>query len=194
MGRAGRDGLDSDCFLFYSWADVKLQERFLNEVDDPDLYWAKVEAAKSLFRLVENGGCRHRKVLNHFGEEIDPCRTSCDWCTGAKAEDLAAEGMSAVVESRRRRSSKSYDRVAEPGPLSDEGEALFQSLRELRKSIADRQGVPAYIVFSDKTLRAMAEERPTTPDGLLGISGVGPLKLERYGEAFLEAVNVPHST
>ena len=188
MGRAGRDGLDSDCFLFYSWADVKLQERFLSDIDDPDLYWTKVEAAKTLFRLVENGGCRHRGILDHFGEEIDACGTSCDWCTGTKAEDLAAEGMAAVTAVPRRRSPKSYDRVAEPGPLSDEGEALFQSLRELRKSIADQQGVPAYIVFSDKTLRAMAEARPSTPQELLAISGVGPLKLERYGDAFMEAV------
>ena len=97
--------------------------------------------------------------------------------------------MGAVTAVPRRRSPKSYDRVAEPGPLSDEGEALFQSLRELRKSIADRQGVPAYIVFSDKTLRAMAEARPSTPQELLAISGVGPLKLERYGDAFMEAVS-----
>ena len=190
MGRAGRDGLDSDCFLFYSWADVKLQERFLNEVDDPDLYWTKVEAAKSLFRLVENGGCRHKKILGHFGEEIDACGTSCDWCTGVKAEDRAAEGMMATaVVGPRRRSPRSHDRVAEPGPLSDEGEALFQRLRVLRKSIADQQSVPAYIVFSDKTLRAMADERPSTPQELLAVSGVGPLKLERYGDAFMAAVN-----
>ena len=189
MGRAGRDGLDSDCFLFYSWADVKLQERFLDDIDDRDLYWTKVDAAKSLFRLVDNGGCRHRKILGHFAEEIDACRTSCDWCTGVKAEELAAEGMiAAAVAAPRRRSSQSYDRVAEPAPLTDEGEALFQSLRELRKSIADQQGVPAYIVFSDKTLRTMAEERPSTPEEFLALSGVGPLKLERYGEAFLEAV------
>ena len=205
MGRAGRDGLDSDCFLFYSWADVKQHERFLSKIDDPDLFWTKIEATKSLFRLVDNGGCRHKKILGHFGEEIEPCGTSCDWCTGVKAEDLAAEGMmgkgtmakgmmaggmmAADVVSPRRRSPKSYDRVAEPGPLSDEGEALFQSLRELRKSLADQQGVPAYIVFNDKTLRAMAEGRPSTPQELLAISGVGPLKLERYGEAFLEAVS-----
>jgi superfamily II DNA helicase RecQ len=43
-------------------------------------------------------------------------------------------------------------------------------------------------VFSDKTLRAMAEGRPSTPEELLAVSGVGPLKLERYGQAFLEAV------
>jgi ATP-dependent DNA helicase RecQ len=188
MGRAGRDGLDSDCFLFYSWADVKQHERFLSDIDDVDLFWTKIEGTKSLFRLADNGGCRHQKILTHFGEDMDACATSCDWCTGAKAEDMAAEGMSAVVESRRRRPSKSYDRVAEPGPLSDEGEALFQSLRDLRKSIADRQGVPAYIVFSDKTLRAMAEGRPSTQEELLAVSGVGPLKFERYGEAFLEAV------
>ena len=194
MGRAGRDGLDSDCFLFYSWADVKQHERFLTKVDDPDLYWTKIEATKSLFRLVENGGCRHKKILGHFGEEIEACSTSCDWCTGVKAEDLAAEGMTAATaEAPRRRSSKSYDGVAEPGPepgpLSDEGEAVFQSLRTLRKSIADQQRVPAYIVFSDKTLRAMAETRPSTPSEFLALSGVGPLKLERYGEAFMKAVS-----
>jgi ATP-dependent DNA helicase RecQ len=190
MGRAGRDGLDSDCFLFYSWADVKLQERFLSEVDDPDLYWAKIEATKMLFRLVDDGGCRHRKILGHFGEEIDPCGSSCDWCTDVKAEDLAAEGMASVrVTSSRRRAPGANARVAEPGPLTDEGEALFQCLRELRKSLADQQGVPAYIVFSDKTLRAMAEARPSTPDELLAVSGVGPQKLERYGQAFLDELS-----
>ena len=194
MGRAGRDGLDSDCFLFYSWADVKQHERFLSDIDDPDLYWAKIEATKSLFRLVENGGCRHKKILGHFGEEIDACGASCDWCTGVKTEDLAAEGMMAAkgraaVAGPRRRSPTSYESVAEPGPLSDEGEALFQRLRELRKSIADQQGVPAYVVFNDKTLRTMAETRPSTAGELLAVSGVGPLKLERYGEAFLEAVS-----
>ncbi len=190
MGRAGRDGLDSDCFMFYSWADVKQHERFLSDIDDPDLYWAKVEASKSLFRLVENGGCRHSKILGHFSEDLDACGTSCDWCTGVKAEDLAAEGMmGTVVAGPRRRAPKSHDRVAEPLSLSEEGEALFQRLRELRKSIADQQDVPAYIVFSDKTLHAMAEACPATPGELLAVSGVGPMKLERYGEAFLEVVS-----
>jgi ATP-dependent DNA helicase RecQ len=97
--------------------------------------------------------------------------------------------LSGKARSRRRSSPKSGGQVVETGPLSDEGEALFQSLRDLRKSIADGQGVPAYIVFSDKALRAMAEARPSTPGEFLAISGVGPLKLERYGEVFLEALN-----
>ena len=188
MGRAGRDGLDSDCFLFYSWADVKLQERFLSEIDDPDLYWAKMEATKALFRLVDDGGCRHRKILHHFGEELEACGTSCDWCTGAKTEDLAAEGMTRLLKRPPGRSSKFHDRVLAPEPVSDQEEALFQRLRELRKSIADRQGVPAYVVFNDRTLRAMAEARPSSAEELLALSGVGPLKLERYGEVFLDAM------
>ena len=197
MGRAGRDGLESDCFLFYSWADVKQQERFLSDIDDPDLYWAKHEATKALFRMVDDGGCRHQKILRHLSEEIAPCDVSCDWCTGIKAEDLAAADMmaagpgalSGTTRSRRRSPRKSGGQVVESGPLFDEDKALFQALRDLRKSIADRQGVPAYIVFSDKALRAMAEARPSTSGEFLAVSGVGPLKLERYGEAFLQELN-----
>jgi ATP-dependent DNA helicase RecQ len=63
--------------------------------------------------------------------------------------------------------------------------ALFERLRALRKQLADEAGVPAYIVFNDGTLRAMAEVRPATAEDLLALPGVGPVKLERYGEAFL---------
>ena len=68
---------------------------------------------------------------------------------------------------------------------------LFESLKALRRRLADERGVPAYVVFSDATLLAMAEARPTTPAGLLAIPGVGPVKLERYGEAFLEVLGTP---
>jgi ATP-dependent DNA helicase RecQ len=72
--------------------------------------------------------------------------------------------------------------------MDDAEEALFQRLRLLRKSLADAENVPAYIVFSDKVLREMVASRPATPAQLLDVSGVGPAKLERYGEAFLEAL------
>jgi ATP-dependent DNA helicase RecQ len=58
-------------------------------------------------------------------------------------------------------------------------------LRALRRRLADAEGVPAYIVFSDAVLRAMAERRPATPEALLQVPGVGLVKLQRYGEAFL---------
>lgn len=72
---------------------------------------------------------------------------------------------------------------------SGDGEALFQRLRILRKAIADEAGVPPYVVFSDAALRDMAARRPATPDEFLEVSGVGAVKLERYGEAFLTAIH-----
>jgi ATP-dependent DNA helicase RecQ len=74
------------------------------------------------------------------------------------------------------------------GPIDPAEEALFERLRALRKDLADRHGVPANIVFSDKELREMAARRQGSPAELLGVSGVGPAKLERYGSAFLEEI------
>ena len=67
-------------------------------------------------------------------------------------------------------------------------EDLFEKLRGLRKSLADKKGVPPYIVFGDATLRLMALHKPQDAEGLLAISGVGERKLAEYGEAFLAAL------
>ncbi|GAM09012.1 ATP-dependent DNA helicase RecQ [Geobacter sp. OR-1] len=67
-------------------------------------------------------------------------------------------------------------------------EDLFQALRALRKRLADSQGVPPYVIFSDATLAAMAAERPADSDAMLRVSGVGIQKLGRYGAAFLEVI------
>ena len=67
-------------------------------------------------------------------------------------------------------------------------EELFERLRELRRIIAAEQGVPAYVVFADRSLADIAARRPSTPDELLECHGVGAAKLKRYGDAFLEAV------
>ncbi|WP_160008066.1 DNA helicase RecQ [Rhizobium sp. 18055] len=65
---------------------------------------------------------------------------------------------------------------------------LFDALRAERTSIAKSLGVPPYVVFPDTTLIAFATERPRTSKELLGISGVGQSKLERYGGAFLDVI------
>jgi ATP-dependent DNA helicase RecQ len=79
--------------------------------------------------------------------------------------------------------------VPAAGPAFDDvDEALFQALRSLRKTLADGESVPAYIVCSDKVLREMVARRPGSPRELLEVPGVGPAKLERYGEAFLEVL------
>ena len=202
IGRAGRDGLPSDCFLFYSWADVKLHERFLDEIDDPDVWQAKRQASVDLFRLVESGRCRHQTILAHFDEAMAPCGTSCDVCTGVGPAELAAEAMAKSGRTRRGVASSGATektRVRDPGSgggrsaaaaagVSPEDQELFDRLRGLRKAFADAQQVPAYIVFSDKVLLEIAVRRPGTAHELLAVPGVGPAKLEKYGASFLEAL------
>lgn len=65
---------------------------------------------------------------------------------------------------------------------------LFIVLRDLRREIADKEGVPPYFIFADTTLKEISTRYPVTEDQLLDISGVGELKLKKYGESFLEAV------
>ncbi len=69
---------------------------------------------------------------------------------------------------------------------ADDG--LFEHLRQLRARLAREQNVPAYIIFPDATLRAIANDRPHSLAQLNKVQGVGAKKLERYGEAFLEVV------
>ena len=182
MGRAGRDGLPAECTLFYSWADVKARERFLQELDSIELRRDKHEAAVRLFRVADSTFCRHRAIVAHFDERIEPCGSSCDVCSGVGVTDLIdASPIRGRAGARpARRAARDIER--------DPSNPLFQRLRTLRKRLADAQGVPAYIVFSDQVLWDMVESRPSTPAQLLDVPGVGPAKLERYGEAFLEAL------
>jgi ATP-dependent DNA helicase RecQ len=177
IGRAGRDGLPSDCVLFYSWADVIGYDGFLDSIDDPALREETRRKTVELFRLVDRGGCRHQKLVGYLDETMEPCSASCDICLGQGIEAVA--GQATVVRGR------SSGRAAVDLADADVDPELFQRLRALRKQLADAEGVPAYIVFSDVVLRQMAAMKPLSRDAMLDLSGVGPVKLERYGDAFL---------
>ncbi len=204
IGRAGRDGLPSDCVLMYSWADVIGFDAFLRGIEDEAVRAETRAKTVEMFRLVDGGKCRHREIARYLDETIPPCGDSCDVCRGSGIESLVED-----VEPARRGRSRvaSGARGALPsgaGAARTLGSAasrttgtsapmpnpeLFERLRALRKKIADAEGVPAYIVFSDAVLRQMAAAVPKSPSGLLGLSGVGPVKLERYGAPFLEILN-----
>ncbi|QIX60078.1 DNA helicase RecQ [Hymenobacter sp. BT18] len=77
--------------------------------------------------------------------------------------------------------------AAKAAPATREAQ-LFEALRALRKRIADEQGVPPYVIFTDSTLQEMAVERPVNRTAMLAISGVGMKKFETYGEAFIREV------
>ena len=65
---------------------------------------------------------------------------------------------------------------------------LFETLRNLRREIANQRNVPAYVLFSDATLRDMARLRPSSPSALLGVRGVGERKLADLGERFIDEI------
>ncbi|RXG15202.1 ATP-dependent DNA helicase RecQ [Leeuwenhoekiella aestuarii] len=78
--------------------------------------------------------------------------------------------------------------LTEKKPKIKKGNDLFEKLRSLRSEIAKEEEIPAYLVFSDKTLKEMEQVRPTTEMELLEISGVGQRKLDVYGDAFIDAI------
>ena len=107
-----------------------------------------------------------------------------------------------VMKDRRtiklRQSSSSVDesgpssgRRSRSAEVSWEGvdRELFDSLRGLRKQLAEERGVPPYVVFSDNTLREMARVRPASPETMYMISGIGQSKLKKFGEVFLTRIN-----
>ncbi len=185
IGRAGRDGVASDCVLFYSWADVIGYDRLFDSNGDlpPEIVARHRARVREMFRLAEWRECRHQALAAYFGESIKACGESCSVCAGW---DVVAQSRPVP---RKPAKSRTGGRPLPPAPApaappSDE-ENLFVALKALRRRIADDRKMPAYIVFSDATLIAMAESRPTTPDELLAIPGVGPRKLAAYGDAFL---------
>ncbi len=75
-----------------------------------------------------------------------------------------------------------------PTDVAESDGHLFEALRQCRKQLADERKLPAYVIFHDRTLMQMAEQRPSSPNELLRINGVGEAKLVRYGELFLEVI------
>jgi ATP-dependent DNA helicase RecQ len=72
--------------------------------------------------------------------------------------------------------------------VAEEDLALLSALKSKRRSLAEAQGVPAYVIFPDRTLMELAEKKPQSLDEMFGISGIGVKKLESYGAAFLEVI------
>jgi ATP-dependent DNA helicase RecQ len=158
--------------VFYSWADVIAYDGFLRDIADPFQRGTTRERTVALFRLLDRGGCRHQALVGYFDEAIEACGDACDSCTGLSVEAIA--GPVAVAAPQQ------VDGIVNRG--------LFERLRALRRQLADKEGVPAYVVFSDATLRDMARQVPRSVLELRSVSGVGPAKIARYGEVFLEVL------
>jgi len=92
------------------------------------------------------------------------------------------------VEDNSAHASVGARRALPDSPLEGTDQALFEKLRTLRREIADEMNAPAFVVFSDKTLRALARAKPVNEDALLAVKGIGPVKCESFGPQFLEVI------
>jgi ATP-dependent DNA helicase RecQ len=279
-GRAGRDGLPSECLLLFSPGDAVKYSQFIDEKTDPHEIQIARQQLQQIVHYAECSACRRQELLRYFGENFSSANcSSCDNClspretfdgtlaaqkflscvyrireksrfgvglnhvievlTGADTdkirrwhhEQLSTYGIgkehsrpqwaaigrelvrmgylsqssekfsvlglteegSAVLKQRRKVTLTKPVAAPEPqarrfGDIACD-ERLFESLRLLRKQLADERDVPAYIVFSDVALRQMARDYPIDERQFARISGVGQRKLAEFGKIFLAEIS-----
>ena len=277
IGRAGRDGEDSEVLLLFNAADMVMQKQFLHQIDNHD-YRAHLETKiDGIYKYSTSEICFHQQLAEYFDNELDPCETRCDNCltTDSKRQDITKESqmiLSAIYKTSQNfgknyivdilRGSKEQKlltndadklsmygigtnlskkewfivlerllelRIVAIGEFSalkltddavkilkslkevdikfsrldvdkkvkkvkqkedfDYDEELFEELRMKRSELANKKGVPAYIIFGDKTLKHLANEKPHDKDSMLKVNGVGEKKFEQFGEEFLSVIN-----
>lgn len=143
--------------------------------------------------------CRRGFVLRYFGDPA--ARRRCDGCDNCLGVAAVATPRADATPARRKGRARSG--VAGRAPavvaaddiaLDPAGERVFAALKSVRTAIAREEQVPAYVVFSDRTLAELAARRPHSLTALQDVRGVGPMKLERYGARFLAAITQSDET
>ena len=193
-GRAGRDGLPADCFLFWQKKDFGLHAYFNGQIADA----AEKERAWQRYREVENfvqsRDCRQRQLCRHFGEEPKWERCGdCDVCAGIPAW-LEVEAPTSRPRSVGRSVSVAAPAVSrtsstEAGGIDAE---LKDYLREWRWNASREKGIAAFIVMHDTTLDELCRARPSSLQELRRVAGFGDKKVEMYGGQILAALQRFH--
>ncbi|OZA04744.1 MAG: ATP-dependent DNA helicase RecQ, partial [Rhodobacterales bacterium 17-64-5] len=128
-----------------------------------------------------------RQMMGRDLVRPDPDRFGALWMTDAALPILKGQ-ESITLRADTVEGAPRSDRSTARAQVDEEDVALLTALKARRRDLAQAQGVPAYVVFPDKTLIEMAEKRPRTLDQMIGINGIGARKLESYGRAFLEVI------
>ena len=131
-------------------------------------------------------GAVFRQMMGRDLVRPDPDRYGALRMTDAARPILRGEES---ITLRRDTIASAVSRVAVKTLVSDEDAPLLSALKAKRRALAEAAGVPAYVIFPDRTLIEMAERRPANLDAMAGITGVGAVKLKSYGAAFLAVIN-----
>ncbi len=196
-GRAGRDGLPSDCVLLWQLKDTALLAYFINQLQDAaekDRSWQRY---RSIRNFVESSRCRHLQVCMHFGqtpkwercEMCDVCGSIPEWLEGAITEPVEKKRKrkktAAAPQPAAKPTPPPQARPAPPPPpqpaMRPPDGDLMDYFKEWRRRTAQVASVPAYIVLSDAALEDLCRKQPSNLRELLGVTGIGERKAELYG-------------
>lgn len=186
-GRAGRDGEEAECVLFFSKQDIMINKRLLDHkvsaanaaVDDSELRANDQRKLNQMIRYCETDQCLREYILRYFGDE-SPC--TCDKCSNCV---VIEEEMEETYITDKRSAKK----LAVTGDLTENGKALFELLRTGRMELAREQSVPPFIICSDKTLKDMCAKLPRNSADMETVYGMGAQKIQSYGAAFAEIID-----
>ena len=157
--------------------------------DKLSVYGIANDYDRSGLRDIANGLVEQGLLAREDGQypTISVTNAGREWLRSRESLTLDMRADAVVPEKGRRRESRVHAvRLVNVSAGHDVG--LFDELRALRRQLADEQGVPAFVIFSDATLRGLASAKPTDRQSMLQVSGVGPAKLEKYGESFLSVM------
>ena len=170
IGRAGRDGNESTCLLTYSKKDKGLQSFFITQSDaSKEIKNQRWQAFNAIVQYAEGSECRHADILTYFKDQkrIERCG-HCDTCAPRSERRILPTIKIKAVKKKRK---KKVEALFEP-TMSDDQQWRNEMLREWRKEYAKSHDIPAFMVFSDKTLRDLILRAPTNKEDLYKVYGL----------------------
>jgi ATP-dependent DNA helicase RecQ len=206
-GRAGRDALPADCFLFWQYRDVKIHAYFAGQMSDLDEQKRARQRSDEMRQFVDSCDCRQTLICRHFGEsprwqgcgKCDACAATPEWMEFELQSQTKKSGMRRKIERVRSATTKprttcspAPKQVAlRPVPVTPSilvDLELKEYLREWRRDTAKEKRVPAYVVMQDSALVDLCLAKPSTLQELRRVSGFGDKRVEMYGEQILDAL------
>lgn len=185
-GRAGRDGEEAECVLFFSKQDIMINKFLLqNKASAGDVASDMQKTAndqrklQQMINYCETDKCLREFILSYFGDTTPCICNKCNNCVVVEDEEEET-----YVETGKKRK-----KAAQLAGLNELGVALFEKLRSVRTELAAEKSVPPYIICSDKTLKDICAKLPRDKEQLANVYGMGEQKIQNYGEAFVTAVN-----
>lgn len=185
-GRAGRDGEEAECVLFFSKQDIMINKRLLQYKvtqgeggDDPLKRANDQRKLNQMINYCETDKCLRQFILSYFGDTTPCVCNKCSNCVVVGDDE----------EENYIQNGKVRKKALQLAGLSAVGQELFEKLRICRTMLASEKSVPPYIICSDKTLKDMCAKCPETKEKMAEVYGMGEQKIKSYGDVFIEEIN-----